>query len=182
MVRHGRASAGWDVDPDPGLDETGREQALGAARELASCGAAALVTSPLLRCRQTAFPLEAATGMRAVVESRVAEIPSPAGHTMATRVDWLRDAMAGTWDDIVEKSGDSYGRWRDDLVAALVSLPTDTVVFSHFVAINAAIGEATGDRRFVIASVDNCSITTFETDGARLFLGDTGRQADTLIR
>ena len=28
MVRHGRAAAGWNVDPDPALDELGRRQSL----------------------------------------------------------------------------------------------------------------------------------------------------------
>ena len=31
MVRHGRAAAGWDVDPDPPLDDVGRNQALAVA-------------------------------------------------------------------------------------------------------------------------------------------------------
>jgi hypothetical protein len=28
LVRHGRAAAGWDTDPDPGLDDIGRRQAV----------------------------------------------------------------------------------------------------------------------------------------------------------
>ena len=31
LVRHGRAAAGWDTDPDPGLDEIGRGQAQAVA-------------------------------------------------------------------------------------------------------------------------------------------------------
>ena len=31
MVRHGRAAAGWNVDPDPGLDDLGRSQSLAVA-------------------------------------------------------------------------------------------------------------------------------------------------------
>jgi broad specificity phosphatase PhoE len=182
MVRHGRAAAGWDVDPDPGLDDLGRAQALEAARALSGRGATGLVTSPLLRCRQTAFPLETATGMEARIDRRVAEIPSPAHHTMATRVDWLREAMAGTWDELVERSGGVYEDYRAGVVDAVRSVEGDTVIFSHFVAINAAIGHALGDRRFVVASVDNCSITVFETDGETLVLRETGRQADTLVR
>lgn len=182
MVRHGRASAGWDVDPDPGLDDTGRAQALSVARDLAGCAAGALVTSPLLRCRQSAFPLEAATSLAARVDPRVAEIPSPPGHTMETRIGWLREAMAGTWDELVDRSGSAYDRYRLGVVDAVTSVTSDTVIFSHFVAINAAIGAATDDPRLVIASVDNCSVTVFETDGTHLVLRETGRQADTLIR
>jgi broad specificity phosphatase PhoE len=56
-------------------------------------------------------------------------------------------------------------------------------VFSHFIAINAVIGAATGDDRVVIASLDNCSITVFDVPGdGTLSLVSTGGEADTLIR
>ncbi|MEY4230069.1 MAG: hypothetical protein RLZZ362_918, partial [Actinomycetota bacterium] len=38
LVRHGRATAGWDVDPDPGIDELGRSQAAAVADRLAALG------------------------------------------------------------------------------------------------------------------------------------------------
>ncbi len=56
MVRHGRAAAGWNVDPDPGLDDLGRSQSLAVASKLSSLGPLAVMSSPLLRCQQTAFP------------------------------------------------------------------------------------------------------------------------------
>ena len=48
------------------------------------------------------------------------------------------------------------------MVAAVAALPADTVVFSHFVAINAVIGAALGDDRLVIRSLDNCSVTVVD--------------------
>ena len=36
LVRHGRAAAGWDDDPDPPLDDVGREQADAVAERLAA--------------------------------------------------------------------------------------------------------------------------------------------------
>jgi broad specificity phosphatase PhoE len=50
LVRHGRAAAGWDTDPDPGLDDIGRRQAVEAATTLAALVPCALVSSPLRRC------------------------------------------------------------------------------------------------------------------------------------
>jgi broad specificity phosphatase PhoE len=59
----------------------------------------------------------------------------------------------------------------------------DTVIFSHFIAINAVIGAATGDDRVVIASLDNCSVSEFEVDSTgRITLVRSGGEADTLIR
>lgn len=183
MVRHGRAAAGWNVDPDPGLDELGRSQALAAATELVPLGAMDVVTSPLLRCQQTAFPTATAWQREARIDPRVGEIPSPEGYTLENRVDWLREAMAGTWSEVAARSGAHYLAYRDSVAGAISSLTEDTVVFSHFIAINAVIGAATGDERVVIASLDNCSITVFDVPGdGTLSLVSTGGEADTLIR
>jgi len=57
VVRHGRATAGWNIDPDPALDDVGRQQAVVAAERLAPEGPLAIVSSPMRRCRQTAEPL-----------------------------------------------------------------------------------------------------------------------------
>jgi broad specificity phosphatase PhoE len=59
----------------------------------------------------------------------------------------------------------------------------DTVIFSHFIAINAVIGVATQNDAVLVTSLDNCSVTTFEVhaDG-RLELIEAGNEADTLIR
>lgn len=178
LVRHGRAAAGWDTDPDPGLDDLGQRQAREVAERLAALGPLAVVSSPLRRCRETSAPLSQRWGTEAVIEPAVAEIPSPAGHTMQTRVDWLRAAMQGNWADL----GTTYTGFRDGVVSALCGLPVDTVVFSHFIAINAAIGAATGDDRLVIRSLDNCSVTVMEAGSAGLVLVEGGHEADTLIR
>ena len=68
----------------------------------------------------------------------------------------------------------------------IASSTADTVVTSHFIAINAAIGAIAGDDRLLIRSLDNCSVTVLEyvVNGKRgLFqLVEAGQEADTLIR
>lgn len=179
LVRHGRATAGWDVDPDPGLDDLGVSQAAAMAARVAPTGPSTLVTSPLRRCRETAAPLAATWGAEPVVDERVREIPSPEGYAMGERVGWLRAAMQGTWSDL----GERYTGYRDAVVAAVAGCPVDTVIVSHFVAINAVIGACLGDDRLVIASLDNCSCTVVDVaaDGS-LRLVEQGHEADTLIR
>jgi broad specificity phosphatase PhoE len=187
LVRHGRAAAGWDTDPDPDLDEVGRTQAADAVEALiARQGDAGptrtVVSSPLLRCRSTASFYAAQVGANVRIEPRVAEIPSPEGVVMAERVAWLRAAMAGTWADL----GARYVDFRDQLVAAVAAMDDPdgghVVVMSHFIAINAVIGACCGDDSLVIRSLDNCSITTVESTPAGLTLLDAGHEADTLIR
>lgn len=178
LVRHGRAAAGWDRDPDPDLDDVGRAQAAAVADRLVPHETTTVITSPFRRCRSTAAVYAARIGVEPHVEPAVAEIPSPEGVELADRVDWLRAAMEGCWTDL----GPRYTRYRDAVVARVASCRDDTVVFSHFVAINAVIGACLGDDRLVIRRLDNCSVTTVEVDGDRLRLVEGGHEADTLIR
>jgi broad specificity phosphatase PhoE len=178
LVRHGRASAGWNTDPDPGLDDIGRRQAAVAADQLQHAGPLAIVTSPLRRCQETAAALAAVWGVVPVISAGVTEIPSPVGIAMADRVEWLRGSMRGTWAAL----GSRYTDFRDGVVRTLLDLPADTVVFSHFVAINAAIGVAVHDDRLVIRSLDNASVTVLDAQDGVLQLVEGGAEADTLIR
>jgi broad specificity phosphatase PhoE len=178
LVRHGRAAGGWDDDPDPGLDDLGRAQARAVADALAYLGPHEILVSPKQRCQETAEPLALRWGVVPVIEPRVTEIPSPPGVPMGERVPWLRRAMEGTWADL----GARFQEYRDDVVRRLLECPADTVVVSHFIAINAAIGAATGDDRLVIRSLDNCSCTIVDVVEARLVLIEGGAEADTLVR
>ena len=183
LVRHGRAAAGWNVDPDPALDELGHRQAVAVGDALHPLGPLPILSSPLRRCQETSRPLASKWGSDVLIEPRVAEIPSPEGHTLETRIDWLRKVMAGTWQQVIDSDGPRYADYRTNLLASLSELPSDAVVFSHFIAINVVIGAATADDRMVIASLDNCSVTTVITDGVGGFtIESIGNEADTLIR
>ncbi len=178
LVRHGKAAAGFDAHLDPGLDETGEREAREAARILAPLGPLALLTSPLARAMETAIPLAALWQREPLIEERVAEIPSPT-EDLAARSQWLRQMMAGRWADAPE-----LAHWRSRLVDCLHELGEDTVVFSHFIAINVAVGEATADDRVVCFRPNNGSITVLETNvgnGPPLSLVELGEQADTRV-
>ena len=97
---------------------------------------------------------------------------------MGRRVVWLRTAMAGTWSQL----GPRYTDFRDGIGTYLRTIEIDTVVASHFVAINAAIGIATGDDALVIRRLDNCSVSIFDVADGVLRLVESGDEADTLIR
>jgi broad specificity phosphatase PhoE len=178
LVRHGRAAAGWNTDADPGLDEIGQRQAIVVGDRLAHFGPIPMLTSPLRRCQETAIPLADAWAVTPTIEPAVAEIPSPEGVAMADRIEWLREAMRGTWSDL----GARYLAYRDLVVSTLTAIDSDTVVFSHFVAINVAIGSAIGDDRLVVRSLDNCSVTVVDVVDSALQLVESGHEADTLIR
>jgi broad specificity phosphatase PhoE len=173
LVRHGRAEAGFGESMDPGLDAQGRAQADAVAKVLAPKGPLAILSSPLARAQQTAAPLAALWHAAPVIEEAVAEIPSPKGMTLEERVVWLRKLMGGSWRD----ASPVLAAWREHCIATLTAVPRDTVVFSHYVAINVAAGAALGDDRVVAFSPDNCSVTVLETDGAKLRLIERGAEA-----
>ena len=182
LVRHGRASGGWDTALDPDLDDLGRRQAEDVAKNLDQIFVGKeveIISSPLLRCRQTASAFAKLRVLPVRVCDEVTEIPSPNGVAMAERVAWLREVMQGRWSDLDE----NYLVFRDRLVEFVRAIERDTVIFSHFIAINAVIGALTNDDRLVIRSLDNCSLTLLECDAnGKLRIAQSGHEADTLIR
>jgi broad specificity phosphatase PhoE len=184
MVRHGRATGGWDVDPDPGLDDLGHAQAKETATELLRLlPEVAVVSSPLRRCQETAQAFVAVAASAGIVlpitiEDAVAEMPSPEGYAIDDRVRWLQQAVRGSWQDL----GERYTTYRQGLADFVRTRTQDTIIFSHYIAINGVIGAAMGSDAVVIASLDNGSCTTFDVVDGQLVLVETGRAADTLFR
>ena len=176
LVRHGKAAAGFDGHADPGLDEVGRSQAEATAAMLAPEGPLRIYSSPLARARETAIPLAERWSSEILIEPRVAEIPSPT-EDLSERAAWLRQAMAGRWSAL--DSG--LRRWRQALIDCVTAMPEDSVVFSHFVAINVAVGAARDDDRMVLFSPDNGSVTTLSNDHGRLAVIELGRTAETRV-
>ncbi len=182
LVRHGQPTANWSDGPgDAGLDPVGHEQARVMARSLDSFGPAALVTSPLRRTRETAAALESHRRVLARVEPRVAEIASPAAlvHDTDARAAWLAAVMAGRWD--ASELDDDVRAWRDAVVAALVALSSDTIVVTHYVAINVAVGAATADARVSPVRPAHCSAHHFEVVDGCLRLVAMGVQSETTV-
>ena len=135
-----------------------------------------LFSSPLARAVETAQPLAARWQCEVAIEDRVAEIPSPTDD-LAERAQWLQRAMQGSWSELAQASQN----WRRALVDALLAQPSDCIIFSHFVAINAAVGAATQDDRMRIFAPDNCSVTTLDNSNGQLSVEALGVTAETHI-
>lgn len=187
MIRHGKAAAGWDGDADPGLDALGRQQSEAVAEKIKSLIAAPvpIYSSPLKRCQETAAPLASAWGLTPRIEAGVGEIPPPVTDLTA-RTDWLRRVMAGTWeglykDDVSIESGVDFRGWNKNVLATLAAMQGEAVViFSHFIALNAAYCAATGAADVVSFAPANCSLSIFETDGTSLSLIEQGEETEDM--
>lgn len=176
LVRHGRAESGWDRDYDPGLDDLGRSQASSAANKLAPIGPLEVISSPLRRARQTAMPLAELWGCPMKIEKHFGEIPSPR-RDLRERGRWLAGIMGEKWSDLSR----DLQVWRGGVIKGLRDLDRETVVFSHFIAINVVVGAATGDDRVVGFWPDNGSVTTVDVDGDRLNIVELGSETYTRV-
>ena len=178
LVRHGEPAGTWADSHDPGLTDLGKQQAQAAADRLRLVQPKQIVTSPLRRAVETAMPLSFALSIQPLVVQQVAEIPTPANMTLAHRGEWLRAIMARTWS----QTDSELRRWRDDIVDGLTRLQVDTAIYSHFVAINVALGASIGDDRVMCFSPAHASITVLETNGRAVSLVELGQTAETNVR
>ncbi len=181
LVRHGEAAASWGQSSDPGLSEPGMRQAEQAAQTLAleldteTSRTIQLVSSPLLRARQTAQPLADTLGAPVAVNPVFSEIPAPV--PLPQRQDWLRQFMQQKWS---EQNGELH-RWRDAACSALLELECTTVIFTHFLVINAVVGQVMQRADTLCFWPDNASITRIQRAGERLQLVSLGTEMPTIV-
>lgn len=178
LVRHGEASAAWHVAADPGLSDLGRRQAGEAARKLARLGPLDILSSPLLRARETAEPTSRIWDRSIGIADDVAEIPSPADLPLSERQKWLVELMQGGW----AKAAAPQLKWRETLIGFLAAQPRDIAIFSHFVAINVAVGAALGCDDVICFRPANASITIIGAENGRLALIEQGEEATSVVR
>lgn len=176
MIRHGQAAASFTDDADPGLSDLGQRQASALTENLLAVTPLSLISSPLRRAFQTAEPLRAIQGGEIEIDNRVSEIPSP-GLSIIERGPWLQNVMKGHWS---EQSSELID-WRNALVSCLISQERDCAIFSHYVAINVAVGFAEGLDQVSVFRPDNTSVTEFRTDGTSLELVSRGSEAITTV-
>jgi probable phosphoglycerate mutase len=178
LVRHGEAAASWAQAPDPGLSPLGQEQAHAAARFLAprlADTAIQLLSSPLSRTLETAAPLASELGLPVDVNEAFREIQAPV--PLSERQAWLRQFMRQRWDE----QPDSLHAWREQATRQLLALATPAVVFTHFLVINAVVGQIQGQETTLCCWPDNGSITHLRRRGNDLELVELGAQMSTVV-
>ena len=177
LVRHGKPDGTWGRDPDPGLDARGHEQARAVADALTSTGPLPLMVSPLRRTLETAAPLAARWRVEPVIEAGVGELVAPPNPS-PDHASWLQSLMAGLGVDHPEV----MAPFRNRVLSAIRTITTDTVVVTHFLAINAVVGAATNDDRVVCFAPGHCSRTVVEVSDGDLTLVQLGESGSGVAR
>ncbi|MGB3624917.1 MAG: histidine phosphatase family protein [Henriciella sp.] len=175
LVRHGEAAAGWGEADDPGLSALGHKQADAAADILSSQSIVKIICSPMTRCQETARPFSTRAELDVRTEARVSEIPTPEG--LSDRRAWLSGFMAGDWSEAPALLVD----WKSDLIQTLDGLEDNTVVFTHFIAINTIVGHLTGSAKVTNFRPGHCSITKLKTSPEGLSVAELGSESATRV-
>lgn len=171
LVRHGTAAQA-PRDTDPGLSLAGTREVIALAQRVGAEAPARLITSPLRRARETALPLAAAFGLDREIDMAFAELPWRDGQSIEARHAELRHALSARWSELDPERQ----RWRGDLIRHALAQSGDTVIVTHFVAINVLVGAAIGDDRTTVFRPGNASLTEIEVDGGKLQVISLGQE------
>jgi len=180
LIRHGEAAQAWDVAPDPILSKNGQRQ----ARELADAYLPLLnstdfqlITSPLARAQETARPFQKGLHFDPIINTNFAEIPSP-NISLANRRNWLKDLFTKKITELEQPQL----TWRNNIISGIQSLEKPTLIFSHFMTINAIVGWIRGNEQVVSYYPNYCSITQIEKVGNEFFIRSLGKELTTIVQ
>jgi broad specificity phosphatase PhoE len=177
IVRHGEAASSWGESADPGLSELGLAQAQTAASTLAALPGSGLqlLSSPLLRAQETAKASSEKLGLAVAIDDTFREVPSPV--PQAQRQAWLQEFMQQQW----QEQPDALRQWRDSILLRLLELPRPTVIFSHFLVINAVVGSIENSSKTLCCWPDNGAIVQLSLSNGQLELVSRGAQIQTRV-
>jgi broad specificity phosphatase PhoE len=178
LVRHGEAASTWSESTDPGLSARGQQQAAAAALALAARQRQplAVLSSPLRRAQQTAAALAEQWDVPVVIAPAFREVPSTV--PLPERQGWLRALMRGHWRD----QEAAVQAWRASILERLRVLEQPSVIFTHFMVINAVLSHLADTPATLYCWPDNASVTHLRReDDGRLRLLELGAQMRTVV-
>jgi exopolyphosphatase/guanosine-5'-triphosphate,3'-diphosphate pyrophosphatase len=152
LIRHGKAEklSTWD-GPEPlrPLTQRGLRQARELAESLRGSGVGRIVSSPFLRCRQTASPLAALLGLRVRVDERLAD-----GEPPAKALDLLREQRSAVVACF------SHRALHEELAAELAEQGVDVEILDR----TSAGGEDLPARRLAVIDFGSTSFHLLVAD------------------
>jgi probable phosphoglycerate mutase len=164
LVRHGESTANVkdivtsSLNGSP-LTKRGAEQARTVAGEIAKVGAARLLTSPLVRTRQTAMEIGKALGVEPISDYRLRE--REFGELEGVKKDkWMTASLLGKTGKHTEAWGSIRDR-TDSFIDEVSKLNGITVAVTHEVFIRSALCDILnlGNLQGFAIKVGNCSLT-----------------------
>ena len=172
LVRHGEASESWGNHSDPGLSDQGIKQSISLLEKnmVKSLDSYNFVSSPKLRARLTAEPLIKKFGKKLLINETYSEIPSNNIDNTKKRA-WLTELM----NTDIANFPENVALWRTNIIKHSLNIAQNTIIFTHFMVVNALISALLKKSRIMYFHPDYVSITkiTFENYEVKsITLGD----------
>jgi len=171
LVRHGEASEGWPVHPDPGLSELGRRQAAKTGDSLIEqIPSYQLISSPKKRAVETMEIMSKKEKGAFQLDSNFIEIPS-ADIQLNEKRDWLIRIFTTPIHELPE----TVQEWRNNLIAWLREAEGNFIVTTHFMVINTLVSYIASNNQISYFHPDYASRTEIfikDKKLIQLILGD----------
>ena len=72
--------------------------------------------------------------------------------------------------------------WRESIIKSLKQFQKDTIIFSHFMVINCAVGWINNSEKFVSFHPDNCSVTKIKRNKNDFEILSLGKDFATTVQ
>ena len=143
FIRHGEASDAWNNHPDPGLSKTGISQSndLLNNKDLEFLEKYSFISSPKLRAIETARPLAKKFNKKLKIDNDFIEIPSK-NIDLNDRQEWIQEIIKTNKKDLP----DYVKLWSKNIYKKTISFKNNSIIFTHFMVINALISEITSSE------------------------------------
>tara|TARA_B100000963_G_scaffold204970_1_gene178432 strand:+ start:524 stop:1087 length:564 start_codon:yes stop_codon:yes gene_type:complete len=155
FIRHAEASNSWGNHPDPGLSDNGKNQSKELINhpELIELDDYSFISSPKLRAIETAKPLSEKFKKELIIENIFTEIPS-LNIEPDKKQEWLKNILQMNKNDLPE----NITKWKDNIISKTKAFSQDSVVFTHFIVINALLSELNSETKLLYFYPDYTSI------------------------
>lgn len=184
LIRHGRSTAnvaGILAGHQQGveLDERGVAQAIALAEKFEVPDLKAIISSPVLRCQQTASYLAMRLAMKVTTDERFTEmdfglwqgrslselVEEPLWVTIQSEPSQVRFPGGESFSEVGARANEAISHWNDLLQGSYV-------VFTHADVIKVIVAQAIGLSldHFQRIAVDPCSVTIFDYEKGRVTL------------
>ena len=175
FIRHAEASNSWGNHPDPGLSDNGKNQSKELINhpELIKLDDYFFISSPKLRAIETAKPLAEKFEKEVFIENIFTEIPSPDVEP-ENKQEWLKGIIQMDKKDLPKK----ILNWKNNIFLNTKMLSQNTVIFTHFMVMNALLSELTSNANLLYFNPDYTSVLkiTIENKEFKNFSTERGKK------
>ena len=178
LVRHGEASASWSEDLDPGLSIDGINQAkkLCEDESLKNLHNFKFISSPRERAQVTSSFLSSKLNKVIEINDVFDEIPAK-GVLLEDKMEWLKSIASMPIKDLPI----SVQKWNEKIIDTILSINQDSIIFTHFMVMNAVVAYAKQFSKLVNISPDYTSTIKITAKDSQIISLKVGNQKKTKI-